>query len=470
MSDRAQEISLSTLVNPTPRQRDFLDALKRHRYVLYGGAAGGGKSYILRWTLVALLLKWAAAGHKGVRVGMFCEDYPALRERQLSKIKYEFPSWLGKLRENVHEFELAPQYGSGVIAFRNLDDPSKYLSAEFAAIAVDELTRNEMDVFNVLRMRLRWPGIDDTKFLAATNPGGVGHVWVKTLWVDRDFRSDIGADLRPLAHQFAFVQAKASDNPHLPSSYSEALASLPEKMRRAYQDGDWDIFEGQYYTEFRRDVHVIKPFEIPPSWRRFCSLDYGLDCTACYWWAVAPNGQEYIYRELYRSNLTLSKAARYILDMTPEHECIEYTVASPDLWNRRQDTGYSGAEILSKSGLRNLVRADNRRIPGWRALRERLLPYEDEHGVLTAQLRIFSVCKDLIRTLPALVHDDTDPEDVHAKCEDHGPESIRYGVMSRPHPNKPPEEPKPFPTIEEQVNQYFEELTSGNLRSSQYVW
>jgi hypothetical protein len=154
--------------------------------------------------------------------------------------------------------------------------------------------------------------------------------------------------------------------------------------------------------------------------------------TACYWWAVAQDSRCYIYRELYEPGLTLSQAARRILELTPPDEHISYTVASPDLWNRRQDTGIAGYEIMARAGLHGLVKADDRRVPGWRALREYLTPYQDEQGQTVARLAVFDTCRNLIRTLPALVHDERDPEDVDDACEDHACESIRYGVMSRP--------------------------------------
>src|SRR5690625_4256074 len=224
-------------------------------------------------------------------------------------------------------------------------------------------------------------------------------------------------------------------------SYGKRLMRMPEDDRKALLDGDWSVFAGQYFKEWSESIHVIEPFEIPSWWRRFRSLDYGLDMTACYWWAVSPEDQLYIYRELYEPDLSLSEAAKTIVEMTPANEKISYTVASPDLWNRRQDTGIAGVETRNTAGLNDLVRADHRRIPGWRALREALKPYDDPNGGLdpytggprkTSRLRITREAPNLIRTLPGLVHDRRKVEDVSDGVEDHGPESVRYGIMSRP--------------------------------------
>src|SRR3990167_3228258 len=151
-------VKFSELAHFTPRQTEAVEAIKKFKYVLYGGAKGGGKSYWLRWILLALLLKYARDGFKGVRVALFCEDYPALKDRQITKIAAEFPQWLGVLADSSIEgmsFKLHPKYGSGVLALRNLDDPSKYASSEFADIGIDELTKNEREVFDQLRSIVR---------------------------------------------------------------------------------------------------------------------------------------------------------------------------------------------------------------------------------------------------------------------------------------------------------------------------
>ena len=232
-----ETVKFSELAKFLPKQKDAQEASKRFKFVLYGGSLGSGKSYWLRWMMVYWLMKLhAKTGLKGVRAGLFCEDYPSLEDRHLSKIKYEFPSWLGRYNQQRHEFTLAPEYGSGIIAFRNLDDPEKYLSVEFAVMGVDEINRNPVVTFRELRKRLRWPGIKDVRFLGACNP--IGEAWVKNWWVKRMFPPE---ETEP--YEFVFVPALPTDNPHLDASYYKNLESLPESQRKAFLEGNWDAFD-----------------------------------------------------------------------------------------------------------------------------------------------------------------------------------------------------------------------------------
>lgn len=232
-----EQIKFSELTKFFPKQLEALEASKRFKYVLFGGSVGSGKSYWIRWTAVYWLMKYYAKyGIKGVRAGVFCEDYPSLNDRHLTKVKFEFPEWLGKFNEAKHEFTLAPEYGSGIIAFRNLDDPSKYLSVEFAVIAIDEINRNPKTTFDMLRSRHRWPGIKDTRFIAGCNP--LGEAWVKNMWVKRMFPPD-----EKEQYEFVYVPALPTDNPHLPKEYYTSLESLPENQRKAYLEGNWDAFD-----------------------------------------------------------------------------------------------------------------------------------------------------------------------------------------------------------------------------------
>ncbi len=232
-----ETIKFSELAKFLPKQKDAQEASKRFKFVLYGGSLGSGKSYWLRWMMVYWLMKMNSKHNlKGIRAGLFCEDYVSLNDRHLSKVKYEFPAWLGKFNESKHEFTLAPEYGSGVIAFRNLDDPEKYLSVEFAVMGVDEINRNPVVTFRELRKRLRWAGIKDVKFLAACNPRG--EAWVKNMWVKRMFPPEENEQ-----YEFVFVPALPTDNPHLDSTYWKSLESLPVAERKAFLEGDWDSFD-----------------------------------------------------------------------------------------------------------------------------------------------------------------------------------------------------------------------------------
>lgn len=232
-----EEINFSELTKFFEKQQVALDATKKWKYVLFGGSVGSGKSYWIRWTTVYwLMYYYAKYGIEGVRAGIFCEDYPSLNDRHLTKIKFEFPSWLGTYNDSKKEFTLAKKWGSGIIAFRNLDDPSKYLSVEFAVIAIDEVNRNPKATFDMLRSRHRWPGISDVKFFAACNP--LGEAWVKNMWVKRIFPPE-----EKEQYEFVYIPALPTDNPHLPESYYKTLDNLPEVQRKAYLEGNWDAFD-----------------------------------------------------------------------------------------------------------------------------------------------------------------------------------------------------------------------------------
>jgi hypothetical protein len=237
MNDQEEIVKFSDLTKFFPKQKEALDASKRFKFVLFGGSVGSGKSYWLRWSCIYWLIKYHAKyGIKGVRAGLFCEDYPSLNDRHLTKVKFEFPSWLGKFNEAKKEFTLAPEYGSGILAFRNLDEPEKYLSVEFAIMAIDEVNRNPKTTFDMLRSRHRWPGIKDVKFLAGCNP--LGEAWVKNMWVKRMFPPD-----EKEQYEFVYIPALPTDNPHLPPEYYKSLESLPDVQRRAYLEGQWDAFD-----------------------------------------------------------------------------------------------------------------------------------------------------------------------------------------------------------------------------------
>jgi phage terminase large subunit len=198
------------------------------------------------------------------------------------------------------------------------------------------------------------------------NPGGIGHSWVKRLFIDRNFRANEDQ------MEYRFIPALVYDNEALlksDPSYVEQLKALPIKLRDAWLEGRWDIFEGQFFSEFNEEKHVIESNVIPKNAGRFIAFDYGFDMLAVLLLAKDINGNIYVERELCQPNLTLGEAAEVIAEFISNIQ-IEYAVASPDLWNRRQDSGKSGFEIMqSVKGMPNMIPADDRRIPGWRALK-----------------------------------------------------------------------------------------------------
>jgi hypothetical protein len=260
-----RELDFSELCQFTEKQWYATETADTHRFTLFGGSRGPGKSYWLRWGLVRLLLRWAHEGLTGVDVMLGCEDYPSLKDRQISKIADEFPPWLGSLQETKQKglgFHLWPKYGGGSILLRNLDDASKYQSAEFAAIGIDELTKNTERTFHILRGSMRWPGIDRAPFMAATNPEAN---WVRDYWIE----GKLPEEMAHLLDEFAFVPGLPDDNPHLPESYWDELNSLPGALRQAWRYGDWyaaveglvfDSFGDENVTE--REPDPERPFEI----------------------------------------------------------------------------------------------------------------------------------------------------------------------------------------------------------------
>jgi phage terminase large subunit len=265
------------------------------------------------------------------------------------------------------------------------------------------------------------------------NPGGVGHIWVKRLFVDKDYKNSERAD------DYEFIRSYVYDNKFIMENspdYVRTLENLPEDRKKAMLHGDWDIFSGQYFSEFRRDIHVIEPFIIPKEWNRFLTIDYGLDMLAAYWVAIDAQGNAYCYKELYESNLIISDAAIRIKELT--NEDIYQYYAPPDLWNRRQDTGKSAIDIFAEHGL-YFIKASNDRVQGWYGLKEWLKPMQTKNEqtgeqITTARLKITSNCTNLIRTLPQLQHDERDPNDVANEPHEltHAPDAIRYLLGDRP--------------------------------------
>lgn len=417
-------------IDPQPGpQTEFLRRVEDE--VLYGGAKGGGKSYAL------LLESLRQINNRAYKALILRRTYPRLQEL-IDRSKEIFPALGGAYSSQEHSWT----FPSGAkIRFghcQNLGDERNYQGHEFAFIGFDQLEEFLESQYLFICAQNRPSGDDLECYVRATaNPGSVGHAWVKKRFIDnkepyKKYTVDVEMNGFKVSRSSAFIPATVFDNKILldrQPNYLATLHALPERERKALLYGNWDVFEGQFFGEFDRDVHVIKTFEPPSEWRRFAMGDYGFTApSAVYWGALNELGDIFIYRELYASGLTFSALAEKINQLSGG-ETLDYAVFDPSIWAKNGATGETGAEILSKHGLQ-AVKADNNRLNGWIRVREYL---RDPQG--KPHIFIGENCVNLIRTLPSLVHDEIKVEDVNTDGEDHAADAIRYGVMSRPRPS-----------------------------------
>lgn len=409
----------------TKKQQKFINATEDE--VLYGGAAGGGKSFGQVVDAFLTAMKYA-----GIRQLILRTTFPELERSLIITALKIIPRGIYKYNSTKHIMTFK---NGSVIEFGYLSSDSAvtmYQSAEYDIIRFDELTHFSEFRYTYMQSRIRGVNNFPKQIKSTTNPGSEGHGWVKKRFIEPMEPEKVFDEN---GRKRVFIPARVQDNNFIMESdpeYIKRLEILPENEKRALLYGDWDIFEGQYFREFDRQVHVIEPFEIPAYWQRFRCMDYGLDMCACLWCATDTSGNVYVYREFCESGLILSEAAEKIKEIG-KGEKILYTVASPDLWNRRQDTGRSGMEIMATAGLLGLIKADDRRVEGWRNMKEYLRAFDDGSGK-SARLKIFSSCREIIRCMPLLVHDKHNGEDCSSEPHDitHAPEALRYGLMSRP--------------------------------------
>lgn len=419
------------------KQLEALKALNESSVVLYGGAKGGGKSWLVRFWQVMRRLKYPNTHGTIIR-----KTYGDLYDNHIKKFFEEYP----ELMKNYKSTDKILFFPNGsTLSFRYLDresDLRNFQGAEYEDIVVDEITQHVEDVFKVLRSsnRTTKKGIKPKMFLTG-NPGDIGHAWVKRIFVDRKFNP--GED----PNDFAFIKAKVYDNKKLMEadpSYVDRLKALPEKVRRAYLDGDWNVFSGQYFTEWFPELHVVSPFEIPKDWARFRAIDWGFrpDPAVCGWYAVNPTGKTYKYREIEVNEMLPVEFANYIkrLSVYPDgqSEEIQYTVIDPSTF--KHDSGESIAEQMYNKGQGIVLReADNTRVAGWTRLRAYLQFKRDDAGQVISEpiLQVFSNCIHTIQHFPEMVHDERNPEDIKGKgLYDHQMDETRYFVMSRPLPTE----------------------------------
>ena len=417
-------------VIPNEKQRLFFESTAK--YTAYGGARGGGKSWAMRMKLILLALNY-----KGIQILLLRRTLAELRENHLLPM-LKILDGCARYVAGEKEFRFANGSRIRLGYCDSESDVLQFQGQAYEVIGLEEATHFTEFQFLALTESNRLSGNMSSKFTPriyiTCNPGGVGHEWVKRRFIDREFRgSEKPGD-------YVFIKSLVFDNSYIMENdpeYVDTLMNLPEARRKAMLYGDWDAFEGAFFPEFDANKHVRSNIELPHGGILFRAMDYGLDMTCCLWCCVTSAGSLIIYRELYESGLLLSEAAKKICTATGPYEQIRYTVASPDLWNRRQETGKSGFEIMTNSGLKHMIKADDSRIAGWRVVREYLKSGVSDGG--SPKLIIDSSCKNLIRCLPLLRFDERVKEDAAGTPHEltHAPEALRYAVMSR--------QPKPAP-------------------------
>ena len=332
-------------------------------------------------------------------------------------------------------------------------DRFKYQGAEIHVLMIDELTHFTEVIYRFLRGRVRAVGLGELpsdlqgafpRILLGSNPGGVGHLWVKKSFIDgatpmslRQMGDSEGGMVRQ------YIPARLNDNPSMTAddpTYRARLRGLgAESLVKAMEDGDWTVLDGAYFEKWSAAKHIIAPFEIPKGWQKFRSFDWGSAAPfSCGWWAISDGSMPGIqkgalvrFMEWYGSKnhdntglkLNSGEVAAGIKEREADYE-ISFGVADPSIF--AEDDGDSIATSMRKSHGIAWKRADNKRVPGWNQLRRRLTGNEDG-----PQIFVFSTCVDSIRTIPALQHDPTKAEDLDTRMEDHAADEWRYACMAR---------------------------------------
>ena len=412
------------LVIPPPQPKQELFFAARERYVCYGGARGGGKSWCVQHKAVLMAVRYA-----GLRCLILRRTLVELREnhiRPMRRLLRGAAEW--RAADRTFEFP-----NGSLIVFGYCDsegDVDQYQGQEYDVIFLDEATHFTEYQYATLTAALRGANDFPKRMYLTCNPGGPGHAWVKRLFIDRDFR----ADERP--EDYVFIPARVTDNLILMQKdpeYVRRLDNLPHGLREAWRDGSWDVFAGRFFTEWDREVHVCAAFQPPAWWRWYITLDYGLDMLAALLIGVDEAGYAWVVGEVYEGRdcgaghdgLIVSEAAEAVKALADGRAVTAY-LAPPDLWNARQETGRSVADIFAEHGV-YLTRTSNDRIAGWMAVREWLKAREGEDGVKRPRIRIFPNCRNLIRCLPLLQYDERRANDAANTPHEltHAPDALR---------------------------------------------
>ena len=442
VSDLVGDSEVVFQANPGP-QEEFLSAGERD--VLYGGAAGGGKSFAL---LADPLRYCHNPNHRGLLLRRTLDELTELIDKSRQLYTKAFPG--AKFRESKSTWHFP---SGATIWFTYLDrdkDVTRFQGQAFNWIGIDEITQYPTPyVWDYLRSRLRStdPELQENLYMRCTaNPGGVGGWWVKKMYIEGTPENKafpaFDIDTRktfvwPSGHEKAgqplffrkFVPARLTDNPHLMADgqYEAMLRSLPDVERKRLLEGDWDVAEGAAFPEFSRTKHVVEPFDLPTNWPRIRAADYGYSAPSCVLWgAIDWDNNIWVYRELYAKHLTAEQLADRILEAEQIDPLPHYTVLDSSCWNK---TGFgpSIAEVMMRQGVR-WTPSDRNRIQGKMEIHRRLAddPYTKEPRV-----RFFSTCHNIVKQVAGIPLSKTNSEDVDTKAEDHAYDALRYMMMTR---------------------------------------
>lgn len=405
-----------------PKQIDFLSVTARFSFM--GGAKWWGKSYACRARAVRECMEFP-----NLRWLVLRRTFPEVEMNMINKLREELPQDMYHYTGSNHVMKI----WSSTITFgycQNSKDVYRYQGLEFDFICIEEITQRNEEEFRILMSSLRTSKDYYTpNFFWSWNPGGIGHARVKRIWIERDFYPHENPE------DYAFIPATVYDNQVLMNNdptYLKNLLNLPEKRRKAYLEWNRDVFAWQYFTMFDRSIHVIEPVNPKNVKKRIICLDYWYAApSAVYWMALTHDDKVICYREFYSPGFTYRKLAKQIKALTPDWERIDDIICDPAYINKPSESNETTlAEEFAKEWL-NVSGGNNERIAWWMRIRDLLIIYEDPNTKKkTSNLKICSNCVNLIRTLPALVHDDSNVEDVNTKWEDHGPDAIRYGISA----------------------------------------
>lgn len=416
---------------PTPKQEEFHAATEFD--VLYGGAAGGGKTRALLMDAIR-----DCARYPGLRVGAFRRTYGELKESLIAELaQMGYAQKIGA-RWNGTEYELRFPNGA-LIMFRyaeTVQDATRRQGGQYQKLLFDERTLTPPDVCAFLETRLR-SGRRDIPVLgirSGTNPGGAGHGAVKTRFIKpTNYGENVITDVR--GRTVRFIPSKLSDNPHVNAEYAQDLQALDGKLRSAFLDGDWDVFAGMMFPEVKRQRHVVEPMALPASWRRFNGIDWGFSAPwAVLWGAVDEDGRVWIYREIYQRGVGEQEQAQRILAAEADGEHVAVRYADDAMWATRGDAK-AIASVYADHGvhLAPAGKGAGSRVTGWQRVRSYLAEkpacahHRANGWTRCPGIHFFSTCTEIYRELTDLPHATKgDPEDADTTADDHASDALRY--------------------------------------------